>query len=432
MAIQRRRLIVSVSSVLTVVLLVIVVVALGPSTPPLTPAQRAAIAAAKAAHRLLVKETNDVDAAKGLVAVTLPTVKGAPAPVVATPLFSPRLAAHEVWNFLPYYSVATVTPAEIAASSAIIFSGLCVSSRATIDTSAGECSNDETALASAAFSSMVAEAHQVGTKVLLSLTAFSDTTIAPLLAHPKRAAASLAAAVLPILGLNHLDGVNIDIEGSDPAEAAGFVAFTKAFTSSLRAANPSGVIVLDAYAASASGASNFFAIKALAPYVDRVFAEAYQMNSSTHSSPNSPLRSASLGFSVVQTLVQYEGQMPARKLILGVPFYGLDFTTKNSKPGSTALTSAPETFTYDTITAAQRTALWDPGSLTPYAVFQRDGHWHQLWYDDPVSTALKVALAVNMHAAGVGAWALGMETNAPAMLSALTGAKGALRLPVAP
>src|SRR5487761_2173744 len=91
MAIQRRRLIVSVSSVLTVVLLVIVVVALGPSTPPLTPAQRAAIAAAKAAHRLLVKETNAVDAAKGLVAVTLPTVKGAPAPVVATPLFSPRL-----------------------------------------------------------------------------------------------------------------------------------------------------------------------------------------------------------------------------------------------------------------------------------------------------------------------------------------------------
>jgi spore germination protein YaaH len=66
--------------------------------------------------------------------------------------------------------------------------------------------------------------------------------------------------------------------------------------------------------------------------------------------------------------------------------------------------------------------------MTPYAVFRRDGGWHQLWYDDPVSIALKVALAVNMHAAGVGAWALGMETNSPAMLDALTGPNSPKRL----
>lgn len=423
MAIKRRRLVLALSLILIAVLTVIAGVALrGPQTPPLTPAQRAAIAAAKAAHRLLVKETNDVNAAKRLVAVTLPLKAGAPAPITPTPLFTPKLPAHEVWNFLPYYALAGVTQEEIASSSAIIFSGLCVGSDATIDTTAGECANDEAALSSGSFTTFVAEAHQTGTKVLLSLNAFSDATIAPLVARAPSTAAKLAAAVLPIIATDHLDGINIDIEGSNPEEAKGFVRFTKAFTADLRAGDPSGVIVLDAYAASASEGPNFFSIHALAPYVDRVFAEAYQMNSTTHASPNSALRSSSLGFSVVQTLVQYEQQMPARKLILGVPFYGLDFATKNAKAGSAALTPSPETFTYDDIVAAGRSALWDPASLTPYAIFQKEGGWHQLWYDDPVSTALKVAVAVHLHAAGVGAWALGMERSEPAMLGALTGA----------
>jgi spore germination protein YaaH len=315
-----------------------------------------------------------------------------------------------------------VTETELASSSAVIFSGLCVAANGTIDESPGECANGAAGLASGTFTSLVADAHQVGTKVLLSLNAFSDTTIGVITSHPKAAAAALASAVLPIVTTDQLDGINIDIEGSDPTEAAGFVAFIKAFTRDLRGGDPSGEVVLDAYAASASGDANFFDIARLAPLVDRVFAEAYQMNSAAHASPNSPLKSSSLGYSVVQTLVQYERQMPASKLILGVPFYGLDFTTANATPGASALTPAPESFTYDDIVAAGRTALWDPASLTPYAVFRRDGGWHQLWYDDPVSIALKVALAVNMHAAGVGAWALGMETNAPSMLNALTGA----------
>ena len=168
MAIKRRRLIVALS-LIAVVALVVAVALRGPQAPPLTPAQRAAIAAAKAAHRLLVKETNDVNAAKRLVEAALPLKAGAPAPAVLTPLFSPKLPAHEVWNFLPYYALVGITQQEIAASSAIIFSGLCVGSDATIDTAAGECANDEAALVSGSFTTFVAEAHQAGTKVLLSL-----------------------------------------------------------------------------------------------------------------------------------------------------------------------------------------------------------------------------------------------------------------------
>jgi spore germination protein YaaH len=59
--------------------------------------------------------------------------------------------------------------------------------------------------------------------------------------------------------------------------------------------------------------------------------------------------------------------------------------------------------------------------MTPYAIFRADGKWHQLWFDDPASIALKVALAIKLGVAGVGAWSLGMESDSTGMLPAMTG-----------
>ena len=395
--------------------------ALRPGTPPLTPAEQAAIAAEKAAHALLVKETKAVDQSLPLVNVVLPRKSGAPAPVVPATLYRPGMAPHEVWNFLPYYALAAVTQAELTASSAVIFSGLCVASNGSIDTSAGECANDSAAFNSPSFSSLLASAHQVGTHVLLSLNAFSDATIAPLVEKAASTAATLSQTVLPLVRADGLDGINIDIEGSNPVEAAGFAKFVRDFAHDLRVGDPTIELVLDSYAASASGDPNFFEVGALSRIVDRIFAEAYQLNSTSHASANSPLSNPTLGYSVVQTILQYERVMPADKLVVGVPFYGLDFATNTSRAGADATTPYPETFTYDNIVAAGRTALWDAASMTPYAIFRKAGAWHQLWYDDPVSIALKVALASHLRTAGVGAWALGMETSSPQMVAALDG-----------
>src|SRR5487761_2073285 len=288
---RQRRLVASIISVAILGLVIGGYLVLRAASPSLTPAEQAALATAKAAHALLVKETRAVDAAVPMVNVVLPKKSGVAAPGVPTTLFRPGMAPHEVWSFLPYYALGGVTQAELTSSSAVIFSGLCVAADGSIDQTPGECGNDAAAFNSAAFSSFVSAAHQVGTHVLLSLNAFSDTTIAPLVAKAAKSASTLSAAVLPLISANGLDGINIDIEGSNPASAA--------------------------------GGPNFFRVGALARFVDRVFAEAYQLNSNTHASANSPLSSPTLGYSVVQTILQYEKVMPSNKLIVGVPFYGL-------------------------------------------------------------------------------------------------------------
>jgi hypothetical protein len=394
---------------------------ISPPKAKLTPAELQQLAAEQAARKLLKVETKDVTAAKKLLAVSLPTKKNASAPGVGATLFAKPLRSHEVWNFLQYFDLGTVNVAELSASSAVIYSGVCVSATGSIDETAGECGDETTALASPAFTTFVGAAHAAGAAVLLSVNSFDDTTIAPLVADAAQDASTLAAAVLPIVSTDGLNGVNLDIEGSNPAEAKGYVAFVTAFVGDLRRTDPSAEIVLDSYAASASGSSNFFDIRALAPLVNRIFVEAYQLNDADFSSPNAPIASSSLGYSVVQTLIQYEKEVPASKLVLGVPFYGLDYTTVSSRLGSQAVTASPTEVTYDAVLTAGRKSLWDPVSMTPYAIFRADGSWHQLWYDDPASIALKVALAVKLGAAGVGAWSLGMESDSSEMLAAMTG-----------
>ena len=47
--------------------------------------------------------------------------------------------------------------------------------------------------------------------------------------------------------------------------------------------------------------------------------------------------------------------------------------------------------------------------------------WHETFFDDPTSLALKAQLANWFHIAGVGIWALGMDGNNPADLPTLLG-----------
>jgi spore germination protein len=199
----------------------------------------------------------------------------------------------------------------------------------------------------------------------------------------------------------------------------------------LRRLDPPGEIVIDTYAGSA-GTAGFFDVRALAPLADEVFLMAYDLYSPFNASANSPLASPTLGYSVIQSLIQYEKVMPADKIVLGVPLYGEDFRTAGAKPGAVAVSSAPEAFGDSAIAAAGYPARWDVASDTPYSVFRRAGVWHQIWFDDAVSLALKTAAASELRVAGVGAWAFGMEGTDSELLVALDGGAAPLRASLSP
>lgn len=401
----------------------------GPS-PQQIAAERAAERAAEQARvraRLLKQETAMASRAATAVAVNLPERIGARAPQTPPALFRRRLPRHLVLGYVPYWSLGALTPADYADATVLAYYGVTIAPNGSLQTGDPGWKGFQ----SSAFSSLVATAHRAGDRVLLTVTQDTPSSIAALLASPSAHAARLAAALVPLLRADRLDGIDIDIEGTKASERAAFVHFVADLSTALKRVDPRGELVLDTYPQSAVD-HGFFAISSLAPLVSQLFVMGYDMQSNAAATPNAPLASPSLGLSDVQTLLQYGAVVSPAKLILGVPFYGYDFTTIDGTPGAPTLKRDPVAVTYAQIVSAAHPAYWDPGSSTPYTRFHFQGSDHQTWYDNPVSIALKTALAMDEHLAGVGAWAFGAEGSQQAMLRALDGPQPPAKLPLIP
>lgn len=407
-------------------LIVGLTVALNRPSPAQIAAERAAARAAaeaRARARLLASENAMARGAESLVAASLPTRAGATAPVASAALFRRPLPAHVVVGFAPYWTMASLTPADFADTSVLAYYAVSVRGDGSLlDSGPGWVD-----LHSASFSAFVADARAAHDRVLLTVQSTDPATLHALLADPGATATRLAAAVEPLLRADGLDGIDVDLEGRDPSERRAFVTFMHTLSGALHAAQPGIQLVLDTYPQSAGETNGFFDVRALAPLVSQLFVMAYDMYDPATASANAPLLSPTLGLSDTQAVLEYERIVSPAKVILGVPFYGYDFTTDSATPGAAA--ADPVAVNYSAIAAAAHAAHWDPSSLTPYTDFRYRGHRHQTWYDDPVSIALKTALAAREHVAGVGVWALGAEGGATAMLSALDGARTPVKLP---
>jgi spore germination protein YaaH len=238
--------------------------------------------------------------------------------------------------------------------------------------------------------------------------------------------------VASLLAHYGFDGVDLDLEGWDASDRAGFVAFVAAFSTTLRALDRSWTIMLNTYPQSAEDLTGFYDVKALSSHVDQMFVMAYDMDSTEIPSADAPLAGASL--SDVSALASYVAAGLGPKVILGIPFYGYDFPASGPTDGAAA-TGSPYAVTYDEIAASitvdGHKPLWDAATETPYILFRLGKQWHQTWFDDPVSVALKTALAAQFHVAGVGVWELGMVAGAPEMIRALAGGSPVVKLSLA-
>lgn len=66
---------------------------------------------------------------------------------------------------------------------------------------------------------LVSRAHAAGTRVVLTVSCFSQTALNRL-TRSRLAAATLARQVVALMQAKNLDGVNLDLEGESPAAPA--------------------------------------------------------------------------------------------------------------------------------------------------------------------------------------------------------------------
>jgi hypothetical protein len=376
-------------------------------------------------NRFVATEQKAFDTAlSSLHGVSVPKKPGAPAPILPAGAFGSGLGSHVVLGFLPSWEIYSASSVNYSAFSEIAYFALQLEPGGSILTSGAGWQP----LADGAVDTFVADAHQAGDRALLTLFTQTQSTLDQMAKAPAADGHALADRVAPLLSAHGFDGVDFDIEGQQGADRSALVAFIAAFSSRLHVLGPRYSIVLNSYPQAAVDPSNFFDVKALSPYVDQFFVMAYDMNDQSSPGATAPLLGQNL--SDASSVASYEAVVPASKIILGIPFYGYDFTASRKSPPAITV-GTPYAVSYADVVAAGRTAQWDPSSETPYESFKRAGQWHQTWFDDPVSVALKVALAAAFHTAGVGAWEIGMAGGQPAMITALDGGSSPERLPLA-
>jgi len=112
------------------------------------------------------------------------------------------------------------------------------------------------------------------------------------------------------------------------------------------------------------------------------------------------------GLPWVTRISEYSAQtVGARKVSLGVPFYGMRWTEGEARGRSARYAEAS--------TAMQHAELqWDETQASPHLSFDTNGHRTDLWFENSRSLNTKLDLVRRLGFRGISAWVMGQEDPA--------------------
>jgi hypothetical protein len=313
----------------------------------------------------------------------------------------------------------------------------------SIDVDSANCSsgclvNDEgfQAYWSSQATSLFNAAHQNGDLVVATFTDFSTGDINALLNSSADQSAFIGSVVSQVTSRG-VDGVNIDFEPvGDTGDAAAFTALMSRLHAALIAAAPgSSYLSVDVYASAYQG-GEMYDIPGLAQAVDAVDVMTYSMNGPTQ--PNSPM-GGPYAYTDPQVVNGFLSEMPADKLLLGIPYFGEVYSTTSTAfnaplapgEGSSWNVKSPyySSILADFSCASQLHENRDTVSETPWAWWYSPasgdpcgadyGSDRELYYDNAQSLADKYALVNSDGLRGIGIWALGMDSGTDDLWNAI-------------
>ena len=309
---------------------------------------------------------------------------------------------------------------------------------------------------SSALTNMVATAHANHVRVLLSINLhdFSGSSVSTMCAalHPTHRAITVAAAVAQMTRM-HIDGINLDYEGTNTkcAYQIGTTVYgpdlryeMTALAREMRAALASGYLAVDTYSGSAGDTSGFFDIPGMASSATSFFVMTYDMEYSNWS--HSPLncRSFCIGptspltayyYNDTDVMSRYVTAAGASKTILGIPYYG----RKECVAGVTPTTAPPNAYPSGAVAsdgyldASQENGYYLNSNyhagreVHDTAGAERRDTWtssaakctREMYFDDAYSIGRKYDLVNRDNLRGAGLFALQYGAGAPELWDAI-------------
>jgi spore germination protein YaaH len=214
------------------------------------------------------------------------------------------------------------------------------------------------------------------------------------------------------------NGVNIDFEGMGSADKTPFKNFMVNLKAALVAANPNYELSMALYAVDWSGT---FDIPGLNPIVNDfiIMGYDYYYSGSTTAGPESPLYNfqTTYNYTCTKSITYYikQGVTPS-KLLLGLPYYGREWSTAgpNAPSATTGAFTSSRTYAYvksnpGTYSAANK--KWEANCYNPYYSYVSAGQQRQCWIDDVYSMGRKYDMVNQRGIGGIGIWALGYDNG---------------------
>ena len=341
---------------------------------------------------------------------------------------------HELYGFLPYWEMDNAGIADHVASlplTTLALFSVTHTGKGAINQKArgyGQVTGD-------IGRSLITAAHAKGSRVELTYASFGRERNARLLGDAGLQAKVIASLVALVRDLG-ADGVNVDIESLDPTLIPAYGAFVSDLRSALRAAD-GALTVSAATGAHALGAA--MAVAASQAGADRIFMMGYDYRTGrSEPGASAPLDREDGDPATLRNSLDLYGALgvPAARLILGLPLYGVDW------PVAAPIIGAPSTGRGEAwFPRAHVDQLTDPAivperdeveqvdvyfsssdglfgapstSASPAASVPLDRSWRAVYVDTPGTLAPKLALANERGLAGAGFWAIGYTQGLPA------------------